>query len=112
MKRSCSIGNPYRAQEQKTMFSIDHLNRLRRAEIEFLVSHLFNGARILEIEAGTGQQASDLATRGFNVVAIEKHDSQYACHRVSPIVNYEGRNILFDSHSFDIVFTIGNTRWQ
>src|SRR3954453_410303 len=87
------------------MFSIDHLNRLRRAEIEFLVSHLFEGARILEIGAGTGQQASDLATRGFDVVAIEKNDSQYASHRLFPIVNYNGRNIPFDNNSFDIVFS-------
>jgi len=87
------------------MFSIDHLNRLRRAEIEFLVSHLFKGARILEIGAGTGQQASDLATRGFDVVAIEKYDSQYACHRVFPIENYDGTNIPFDNDSFDIVFS-------
>jgi SAM-dependent methyltransferase len=87
------------------MFSIDHLNTLRRAEIEFLVSHLFKGARILEIGAGTGQQASDLATRGFDVVAIEKYDSQYASHRLFPIVNYDGRNIPFDNNSFDIVFS-------
>jgi SAM-dependent methyltransferase len=87
------------------MFSIDHLNRLRRAEIEFLVSHLFKGARILEIGAGTGQQASDLAARGFDVVAIEKYDSRYASDRLFPIVDYDGRNIPFDSNSFDIVFS-------
>jgi SAM-dependent methyltransferase len=87
------------------MLSIDHLNTLRRAEIEFLVSHLFKGARILEIGAGTGQQASDLAMRGFDVVAIEKDDSQYASHRLFPIVNYDGRNIPFDNNSFDIVFS-------
>jgi len=37
------------------MFSIDHLNMLRSAETDFLVSYLFKGARILEIGAGTGQ---------------------------------------------------------
>lgn len=87
------------------MFSIDHLNMLRSAETDFLVSYLFKGARILEIGAGTGQQASDLATQGFDVVAIERYDSQYSGHRLFPIVNYDGRNIPFEDRSFDIVFT-------
>lgn len=87
------------------MFSIEWLNALRTAEIDKIVGFFRPGARILEIGAGTGQQARDLSTRGFDIAAIEVPDSNYADKRLFPIVNYDGSHIPFDDNSFDIVFS-------
>ena len=56
------------------MFSIPHLNTLRRAEIDRIVAFFEPQARVLEIGAGTGEQALELKRRGFEVTAIEIAD--------------------------------------
>jgi SAM-dependent methyltransferase len=87
------------------MFSLRHLATIRKAEIERIVAHLAPGARILEIGAGTGEQAADLARRGFQVTAIEMAESGYAGDRIFPITNYDGRTIPLADASVDIVFS-------
>jgi SAM-dependent methyltransferase len=87
------------------MFSIEFLKEIRGAEIERIVQHFHSGARILEIGAGTGQQALELSNRGFNVEAIEIPDSLYAAARLFPIKDYDGLTIPFPNCSFDIVFS-------
>lgn len=87
------------------MFSIAYLNSLRRAEIDRVVGLLKPGARILEIGAGTGEQALDLQGRGFDVTAIELANSSYARDRRFPIIDYDGRHIPLPDHSVDIVFS-------
>ena len=88
------------------MFNIAHLNNLRAAEIEKIIAHLRpKGARLLEIGAGTGRQAQELASRGYDVAAIEIPDSNYTSERLFPIIDYDGRRIPFPDASFDIVFS-------
>jgi SAM-dependent methyltransferase len=87
------------------MFSIAHLNNLRRAEIDRIAQFFTPGARILEIGAGTGEQAAELKRRGFDIIAIEIPDSNYAAHRVFPILDYDGRSIPLPDRSVDIVFS-------
>jgi SAM-dependent methyltransferase len=87
------------------LFSVDHLNALRLAELEKIAPHLSPASRILEIGAGTGEQAADLSRRGFDVTAIELADSAYAAQRVYPIADYNGTQIPFPDASFDIVFS-------
>jgi SAM-dependent methyltransferase len=88
------------------MFSVDHLNVLRSAEIEKIAKHLRPaGARVLEVGAGTGQQALELERRGFQVEAIEIPSSNYAQDRMFPIVDFDGRHIPFPDASFDVVFS-------
>lgn len=88
------------------MFSIEHLNRLRAAEIAKIAAHLRpKGARLLEVGAGTGRQAQELVNFGFSVEAIEILDSNYADERLFAITNYDGRDIPFPDASFDIVFS-------
>lgn len=87
------------------MFSIDFLNVLRKAEIDKIVPLLPAGARILEIGAGTGQQALELSRRGFDVTAIEIATSNYAVERMYPIVDYDGCRIPFPEREFDVVFS-------
>ncbi len=87
------------------MFSIQHLATIRTAEIERIVGHLSPGARILEIGAGTGEQAAALQRRGFEVTAIEMGESGYAGDRIFPIIDYDGRTIPLPDASVDIVFS-------
>jgi SAM-dependent methyltransferase len=85
--------------------SFDHLDAIRGAEIDRVAAYLPAGARILEIGAGTGQQALELERRGFDVTAIEVASSSYAAYRVFPIVDYDGRIIPLPDASVDLVFT-------
>ena len=87
------------------MFSIPYLNTLRKAEIDDIVRHFEPGSRVLEIGAGTGEQAAELNRRGFNITAIEIQNSNYAADRMFPIMNYDGRHIPLPDASVDIVFS-------
>ena len=91
--------------EWGSMFTVEYLNTLRAAELEKIVRHLHVGARVLEIGAGTGQQALELQRRGFDVAAIEIPDSDYTRDRIFPITDYDGRQIPFGDRSFDVVFS-------
>jgi SAM-dependent methyltransferase len=88
------------------MFSVEHLNVLRSIEIERIAAHFRpQGARILEVGAGTGQQALELSKRGFAVEAIEIPSSNYVQNRLFSITDFDGRHIPFADASFDIVFS-------
>lgn len=87
------------------MFSIEHLNALRVAEMEVVGRYLPPRARLLEVGAGTGQQAMMLAAMGHEVSAIEIPDSNYQGNRLFPIQDYDGRQIPFGDAGFDVVFS-------
>lgn len=87
------------------MYTIEHLNAIRAAESDKIVSFLPCGARILEIGAGTGKQALELQRRGFYVTAIELACSGYAADRLFPITDYDGRTIPLPDASMDVVFS-------
>jgi len=87
------------------MFQIEYLNRLRAAEIAKVATHIPANARVLEIGAGTGQQALELKRLGFDVAAIELKESAYSGDRVFPISDYDGAHIPFPDSSFDVVFS-------
>ena len=87
------------------MFSISHLNTLRKAEIDRIVTFFEPRARVLEIGAGTGEQSLELKRRGFDVTAIEMADSNYASNRQFPIIDYDGKHIPLPDASVDIVFS-------
>ena len=87
------------------MFSIPHLNMLRKVEIDRIVAFFKPHARVLEIGAGTGEQALELKRRGFDVTAIEIAASSYALDRRFPIIDYDGKHIPLPDASVDIVFS-------
>lgn len=87
------------------MFRFDSIAAIRAAEIEVIVPYFMPGGRILEIGAGTGQQALELSRRGFDVKAIEVASSSYREARVFPVSEYNGQHIPFPDHSFDFVFS-------
>jgi SAM-dependent methyltransferase len=87
------------------LFSLDSLAAIRAAEIERVVPYFRPGAQILEIGAGTGQQALELSWRGFDIKAIEIPSSSYREARVFPVSDYDGQHIPFPDRSFDFVFS-------
>ena len=87
------------------MFSVSHLNNLRLFEIDRIVKLMRPGARVLEIGAGTGRQAAEIAARGFEIEAIEISSSNYSSERQFKITDYDGHTIPFSDRSFDIVFS-------
>lgn len=87
------------------MFNPEFLAQLRAVEIGLIAAHFPPGARVLEVGAGTGQQAVALRERGFDVEAIEIADSNYKNQQVFPITAYDGRHIPFPDDSFDVVFS-------
>ncbi|MEW6451038.1 MAG: methyltransferase domain-containing protein [Pseudomonadota bacterium] len=87
------------------MFSLSHLSVIRSAEIEAIASFLERDARILEIGAGTGEQALTLQRWGFDVTAIEITDSNYAKNRVFPVIDYDGAHFPLPDASVDVVFS-------
>jgi SAM-dependent methyltransferase len=87
------------------MFSIETLHQIRGWELSCIEGHFFPGARVLEIGAGTGQQALDLSRRGYAVEAVELADSAYKGARVFPVTEYDGAAIPFADRSFDFVFS-------
>jgi 2-polyprenyl-3-methyl-5-hydroxy-6-metoxy-1,4-benzoquinol methylase len=87
------------------MYSISYLNALRRAELVAVLDLFPRGGRVLEIGAGSGQQAAELKAAGFDVEAIDIAGSYLAEHRVFPVTDYDGRTIPFGNRSFDVVFS-------
>lgn len=87
------------------MFNIEALNAMRAGEIEQVVPLFLPDAQILEIGAGTGQQALEISRRGFAIDAIEVAASNYSGVRVFPITEYDGIHIPFPDATFDIVFS-------
>jgi SAM-dependent methyltransferase len=85
------------------------LETIRLWEFEAVLTELRRrqplGAEVLEIGAGSGWQARQLAEHGYRVQAIDLPSSHYAPHRVWPILDYDGRRIPFPDGSFDVVFS-------
>ena len=82
-----------------------HLQALRLAELE-RVMPLFPPAplRLLEVGAGAGWQARELAVRGYEVAAVELPEAVEPSP-AWPVVVYDGRRLPFATGSADVVFS-------
>jgi SAM-dependent methyltransferase len=87
------------------MLDVEYINALRLAELEVIEGYLKRGKRILEIGAGSGAQALELSRRGLDVTAVELASSDYAQHRVYPVIEYDGITLPFEDSSFDLVYS-------
>lgn len=87
----------------------EFLEAIRLAELalveEVLGKAVPAGAKILEIGAGTGWQARELATRGYQVSAIDIPNSNHSQARIWPIIDFDGRIIPFPDQTFDVVYS-------
>jgi SAM-dependent methyltransferase len=60
---------------------------------------------MLEIGAGTGQQAKSIENEGYAVVAIDLPSSYYRDDRIYDVVEYDGRTIPMPDRAADVVFS-------
>lgn len=92
---------------------IDHLRILqiiRDCELKLSVSFFPRAessrlVRVLELGAGTGQQARQLQDWGYEVMAIDVPTSAYRTRRVFPVTEYDGGHIPAPDGYFDVVFS-------
>lgn len=87
------------------MFNIEFLHVIREFEYGKIVKRFPSAARILEIGGGTGYQAKRLTDDGFILDSIDIPNSNYAGQFEFPVQPYDGRNIPFPDHSFDVIFS-------
>jgi ubiquinone/menaquinone biosynthesis C-methylase UbiE len=92
------------------MNDASHLDALRTFELQLVIDRLTKsksiaGRALLEVGAGTGLQARELASLGFRVEAIDVPTSNLAGQRVWPVRDYDGRRVPFADRSFDVVFS-------
>ncbi len=89
--------------------STNFLEAIRLFELtqinDLLESMGHKGASILEIGAGTGWQARELVSRGYQVSAIDIPSSNHSFARIWPIMDFDGRHIPFPDASFDVVYS-------
>lgn len=87
------------------MLSFAYIDQLRKAELLAILPNMPAGSRVLEIGAGSGQQALELERHGYRIDAIDLPSSDYSGHRKFPVFDYDGRTIPFDDGVFDIVYS-------
>lgn len=86
------------------------LSVVRKYELEIALEYFpatasDHSCRLLELGAGTGQQAKYLADLGYQVSAIDLPSSSYKDARVFPIIDYNGEKIPAPKEEFDVVFS-------
>ncbi len=85
--------------------TLDHLEAIRRYELDIALQLLPLTGKLLEIGAGTGWQAQELEDRGYDVSAIDLPSSKYRENRIRTITDYDGKEIPFEDNVFDVVFS-------
>lgn len=87
------------------LFDLSFLKCLRLEEIQRVLPLLSKTDKILEVGAGTGEQAKFLAEQGFDVTAIDLPSSGYSSQRVFRVVEYDGQHIPMADSSVDLIFS-------
>jgi SAM-dependent methyltransferase len=83
----------------------DHLNCLRRHEIEQVRAWLAPGKKVLEVGGANGFQASCMAAWGCHVTSVDIAERPREARSYYPVLDYDGEHLPFEAHSFDIVFS-------
>lgn len=86
-------------------FKADHRKIVREFELERVMPLFPPGSSILEIGAGAGWQAKQLADRGFKVTAIDIPQSRYNSFQEWNVIDYDGHHIPLPDQSVDVIFS-------
>lgn len=86
------------------------LSIIRKHEIDIAIQHFpplgqGTSCQVLELGAGTGQQAKYLSNEGYSVFAIDLPSSSYKDSQIFKIKEYDGKNIPAENEKFDVVFS-------
>lgn len=80
----------------------------RLFELEHAVQYMPATGRVLEIGAGAGWQASALAERGYEVIALDVPNEEFAAlraYREFDVQDYDGAHLPFADGYFDVIFS-------
>ncbi len=93
-------------QNKKSRYNIvaEHMERLRTSELEQVRTYFDSNMRILEIGGGNGLQASKIAEWGCQVTSVDLPDRENKAIYFD-VKDYDGENLPFNDHFFDIVFS-------
>ena len=83
----------------------DPRQEIRSIELGVAMRDVPESARVLEIGAGAGWQARELARRGFDVIAFDLPSSRYRDQQVWPVGVFDGSHLPVAAGSVDVVFT-------
>jgi ubiquinone/menaquinone biosynthesis C-methylase UbiE len=83
----------------------EHLENLRRAELQTVKSWFKPNIQVLELGGGSGYQASLIASWGCEVVSIDLPNRSTPSTQYYSVQDYDGANIPFNNESFDIIFS-------
>lgn len=78
---------------------------MRAHELELAIPLLPAGARVLELGAGDGWQASRLSEQGFAMTAIDVSGSTNGRPQYFPVTEYDGTTLPFLDNSFDAIYS-------
>lgn len=78
---------------------------MRNHELALAIPLLPRGAKVLELGAGDGWQASRLAKHGFTVTAVDIANSTKYFTQYFPVVEYDGNTLPFANDSFDAIYS-------
>lgn len=89
---------------------MDFLWLIRKHEIDIALKYLpptskEQNLKLLELGAGTGQQAHYLSNLGYRVLALDVPSSSYKEARIFPITEYNGEEIPAADEEFDLIFS-------
>ncbi len=82
-----------------------HLQGLRKFEIECVREWFRPSMRVLEIGGGSGYQASLITSYGCEVFSIDLDERADSEKTYFDVKTYDGQNIPFADESFDLVFS-------
>lgn len=82
-----------------------HLQLIRKEEIDAVRPWFKPGMRILEIGGGNGYQAKLIASWGCEVQSIDLPRARAGKQYHFPVQDYDGQHVPFSDESFDLVFS-------
>jgi ubiquinone/menaquinone biosynthesis C-methylase UbiE len=87
--------------------SVGFLNDIRKEELKYIIERFpqNKNIKILEIGAGSGEQARLIREIGYDIIALDIESSYFKSNLVFDVTYYDGRNIPFPNDRFDIVFS-------
>ncbi|HZF29671.1 MAG TPA: class I SAM-dependent methyltransferase [Gammaproteobacteria bacterium] len=81
------------------------VHRVRSDELDLALPYLPARGRVLELGAGDGWQAQELARRGLVMTAVDVRTARRPAKQFFPVVHYDGRSLPFPDQSFDAIYS-------